>query len=593
MNRKFFIKIIGALIFLSMPMVIWTQENSANQYDALLNQADKNKGGSKQVFDLSLEQLQQQRGQLSTEQQEYLDYLLIFNLMYDGQYAEAAKAFESLFTRAKSTFVKVRVQSSLSNLYAFNREYRSVFRALQYVTNALPDIRDKDLKHTIYLATANSYLLTDRYQLAREFSNVLLKDEPEPFKRCRAMSYRQLAEIELQNTAAIHDVVFNEIFDLCISQKQYIVADLLALQWYEYQFKQLNDDFTGAEIERLISAVEKTCLNIDTQQFKSIVTGKDALLAQLHLANNDLTLAEDYAQKVLKDAAQLGESKHKQKAYQVLEAIAKLQNNTTLAYEYLRKHSGIESVLMKDKLDKQVAFAAVQHDVLAKELQLEQINKSNELLQTQAQLNAQNSLNQKLMLAWLVLAVSLLVYWVYRASKKRKELEILVELDHMTKILNRKGLEAHINQLITRKAAQRQTVHLAIMDLDLFKAVNDEFGHLVGDSVLKHVVYSLKNILDKNMILGRLGGEEFAIVACDVSNNEMYRRLEAMRKMVEKLDFSECEHPISLTASFGYASTETAGYSLQMLLTQADVALYDAKNSGRNQTIGYRSPDED
>lgn len=593
MNRKFFIKIIGALIFLSMPMVIWTQENSANQYDALLNQADKNKGGSKQVFDLSLEQLQQQRGQLSTEQQEYLDYLLIFNLMYDGQYAEAAKAFESLFTRAKSTFVKVRVQSSLSNLYAFNREYRSVFRALQYVTNALPDIRDKDLKHTIYLATANSYLLTDRYQLAREFSNVLLKDEPEPFKRCRAMSYRQLAEIELQNTAAIHDVVLNEIFDLCNSQKQYIVTDLLALQWYEYQFNQLNDDFTGAEIERLISAVEKTCLNIDAQQFTSVLTGKDALLAQLHLANNDLTLAEDYAQKVLKDAAQLGESKHKQKAYQVLEAIAKLQNNTTLAYEYLRKHSGIESVLMKDKLDKQVAFAAVQHDVLAKELQLEQINKSNELLQTQAQLNAQNSLNQKLMLAWLVLAVSLLVYWVYRASKKRKELEILVELDHMTKILNRKGLEAHINQLITRKAAQRQTVHLAIMDLDLFKAVNDEFGHLVGDSVLKHVVYSLKNILDKNMILGRLGGEEFAIVACDVSNNEMYRRLEAMRKMVEKLDFSECEHPISLTASFGYASTETAGYSLQMLLTQADVALYDAKNSGRNQTIGYRSPDED
>jgi|GEM_PF-3973921 len=73
----------------------------------------------------------------------------------------------------------------------------------------------------------------------------------------------------------------------------------------------------------------------------------------------------------------------------------------------------------------------------------------------------------------------------------------------------------------------------------------------------------------------------------------MYRRLEAMRKMVETLDFSECEHPISLTASFGYASTETAGYSLQMLLTQADVALYDAKNSGRNQTIGYRSPDED
>ncbi len=581
------------LILLCVSMLLWAQKSPTDHFDVLLHQADKNKGGSKQIVNSSLEQLQRQRAQLSTVQQEYLDYLLIFDSMYEGKYSEAAKAFEALFNRVESTFVKVRIKSSLSNLYAFNRNYHAVFKALEYVAIALPKLNDIELKHTIYLATANSYLLTNRYEISREFSELLLKDEPEPFKRCRALAYRQQAEIELQNHTAIHEDIFNEIIALCNSQKQYAISDILALRWYEYRFKQLEDNYQDAEIKPLIAAIENTGLQVDSQQFKSILAGKDALLAQLHLAEGDLDLAENYANKVIGDAAQLGNSKHIQNAYQVLEKIARNSGRFNLAYDYLLKRSEIESALMADALDKEVSFAAVHHDVMAKELQLQQMNKSNELLQTQAKLNAQNSWNQKLMLAWLALVVGILVYLIYRMSKKRKELEVLVELDHMTKILNRKGLETHINQLITRKAAQRQSVYLAIMDLDHFKKVNDEFGHLVGDWVLKHVVYSLKYIVDKNMILGRLGGEEFAIVACDISDSEMFQCLEAMRHLIKNLDYSECERPINLTASFGYASTDTSGYSLQMLLTQADVALYGAKNNGRNQTMGYQSPEVD
>jgi|GEM_PF-1571053 len=584
----FLLKCIGMLILLSVSILLSAENKTAEQFDDLLTLADKNKTASKKLFENSLSQLLDNQESLNGQQQEYLDYLLVFKHAYKGDYAQAINDFESLFKRAESVFVKIRVQSSLSNMYAFNRDYRSVFTALQYVVDALPSLENKDLKHTIYLATANSYLLTDRYQLAREFAEVLLKEEPAPYKQCRALTYRQLAEIELNNTTAIKTNTFQNIFEMCQSQKQFIVADLLALRWYEYQFLQLTDDASTEQINNLIKSVENTCLNIDTQRFKSILTNKDALLAQLYLAVNDLNVAQDYAQSVVKDGTQLGESKHLQKAYQVLESIARRQDNFSLAYEYLNQRSDVERALMKDALDKQVAYASVQHDLLAKEIQLQQLSQSNELLKTQQDLAAKENLNQKLIMAWLALMVGILLFWAVRAIIKRKKLESLVEIDHLTKILNRKGLEDHVGQLLTRKAGQKQPVHLAIMDLDHFKKVNDDCGHLTGDWVLKYVIYHLKSLLPEGMILGRLGGEEFALIGSGFTMNSMLEHLEKMRQMVQDLDYGESEQPITLSASFGVASSETAGYSLQMLLTQADLALYQAKNKGRNQVVVYQ-----
>lgn len=573
---------------MSVSILFCTEVKANDRFDNLLLQADKQKAASKQIFDSTINQLQQHRDQLSAEQLDYLDYLLIYDQVYKGDYNQAATDLEALFKRVDSTIIKIRTQSSLSNLYAFNRNYQSVFTALQYVTDELPKIEDRNVKHGIYLAIANSYLLTNRFHLAHEFAEIIVKDNPEPFKRCRAMAYSQLADIELDNRDNISEASLSELISLCQSQKQYAVSDLLALRWYQYQFDQLPGDVVEADIKHLISKVDQTGLQINTQQFKSILTGKDALLAQLYLAVDDLNLAQYYAQLVVKDAGKLGESRHLQKAYQVLETIARRQDNFSLAYEYLSQRSDVERALMTDALDKQVAYAAVQHDLMAKEIQLQQLGQSNELLRTQQVLAAKESLNQKLIMAWLLFMVGILLLWVVRVIIKRKKLETLVEIDYLTKILNRKGLENHVNQLLSRKASQRQPVHLAIMDLDHFKKVNDDCGHLTGDWVLKYVIYHLKTVLADGMIIGRLGGEEFAVVGCGFDMETMLEYLEKMRRKVLQLDYDKAERPINLSASFGVAASDTAGYSLQMLLTQADIALYQAKNNGRNQVVVYQ-----
>lgn len=588
MNWGILLKTIGALYFLSASMFLWAQHKPTDEFDILINQADKHKGASKQIFNESLKQLQENRSLLSDNQKDYLDYLLVFNRVYEGDFIQAITEFEKLFKQVDSVFTKIRIQSSLSNLYAFNRNYQAVFTALQYVTTELPKLENKDLKHSIYLATANSYLLTDRYHLAREFADIILKDNPVSFKRCRAMTYRQLADIELNNQDNILDDEVTKTISLCQSQQQYAISDILALRWYAYQFEHIANGETKDEIKRFITAVDKTCLDIDTKQFKSIITSKEALLAQLYLAVGDVRSAQDYAQSVVQDSDQLGDSRHKQKAYQVLESIARQHDNYTLAYQYLNQRSEIERSLMTDALDKQVAYASVQHDLMAKEIQLQQLSQTNELLKTQQALAAKESLNQKLIMAWLALMVGLLLFWVVRAIIKRRKLESLVEMDHLTKIYNRKGLEEHVGQLLIRKSGQGVPVHLAIMDLDHFKKVNDECGHLTGDWVLKFVVYHLKTNLPGGMMLGRLGGEEFAVIGHGFGIKTMLEHLELMRKRVKNLDYGESEQPISLSASFGVASSETAGYSMQMLLTQADLALYQAKRAGRDRVVVYQ-----
>ena len=110
-------------------------------------------------------------------------------------------------------------------------------------------------------------------------------------------------------------------------------------------------------------------------------------------------------------------------------------------------------------------------------------------------------------------------------------------------------------------------------------------GHLIGDWVLKNVIYTIKELIEENMIIARLGGEEFCVVVSDTTPEIMHKKLEVMRQAIEHLDCSEAGTDLSVTASFGFTSSETSGYSLPLLLTHADVALFEAKNKGRNQIV--------
>jgi diguanylate cyclase (GGDEF)-like protein len=162
-------------------------------------------------------------------------------------------------------------------------------------------------------------------------------------------------------------------------------------------------------------------------------------------------------------------------------------------------------------------------------------------------------------------------------------------LDPLTQVLNRRGLEQALDRELARYIRYKYSLTVAMVDLDHFKRLNDTHGHAAGDAVLVGVAALLKQTLRETDVLGRVGGEEFVMLLPHTNAEESYAILERLRLAVE-LNGSTLPHATRTTASFGATSTHgRESITGAELLNEADVALYTAKKSGRNQ-VRFISP---
>jgi diguanylate cyclase (GGDEF)-like protein len=155
-------------------------------------------------------------------------------------------------------------------------------------------------------------------------------------------------------------------------------------------------------------------------------------------------------------------------------------------------------------------------------------------------------------------------------------------LDPLTGVGNRRGFDAEAKRMLARARRDGTSTALLLLDLDHFKALNDRFGHLAGDRALKAFARTVAAELREGDLLGRLGGEEFAVALADCRTDQAARLAERIRRATAALALSEGGAEIRLTVSIGVASLRAAE-SLDALLTKADAALYRAKAGGRDR----------
>jgi len=162
-------------------------------------------------------------------------------------------------------------------------------------------------------------------------------------------------------------------------------------------------------------------------------------------------------------------------------------------------------------------------------------------------------------------------------------LETLSSRDAMTGIYNRRKF-FELGEVLFNDS--KPSVSAIMLDIDKFKAINDKYGHPVGDIVIKDVTQAIGKRLPESAIFGRLGGEEFAIVWSFDSWLEACELTEALRVAVAQLEITSYEgDSLNLTISCGLAGFKPSFHCLQDLLKAADEALYQAKGSGRNKSI--------
>ncbi len=186
---------------------------------------------------------------------------------------------------------------------------------------------------------------------------------------------------------------------------------------------------------------------------------------------------------------------------------------------------------------------------------------------------------------WLILSAVVLMFILYRFYVLRKyneQLQRLTITDNLTQIYNRLKLDAELEQQANLYDRYKQPFSIMIIDIDLFKQVNDRYGHQSGDVVLVEFTQVIKKHIRKTDIFGRWGGEEFMLIIPNTDIHKAMIQAEKLRLLIAKHNFKIVGH---LTASFGVAQFDEENNTIKQLISKADRALYQAKDQGRNRVV--------
>ena len=177
---------------------------------------------------------------------------------------------------------------------------------------------------------------------------------------------------------------------------------------------------------------------------------------------------------------------------------------------------------------------------------------------------------------------------LYKRGDELKEanarIEELAQVDELTGLLNRRYIIKSLNEEMARAQRTGVACSVAIIDLDFFKRINDQFGHPAGDEALRTFAITLFANLRTIDKLGRYGGEEFLLILPDTAKDHAVRTLDRLRSIVSEVDWTTISGSMNLTMSAGICSVRQED-SADGILARADAALYRAKDAGRNRVV--------
>ena len=175
---------------------------------------------------------------------------------------------------------------------------------------------------------------------------------------------------------------------------------------------------------------------------------------------------------------------------------------------------------------------------------------------------------------------------IYQDISERKSFEAWLEQqathDHLTGLLNRGEMQRLADKELDRATRYNHRLSLFMVDIDHFKRVNDEFGHQMGDEVLKTIAQVLGDVSRQIDIVARFGGEEFVLLLPETPEQKAKEMADRLRREVSRTEITDGFQELRVTVSIGIATFPQDGADFKALLGQADRALYEAKDSGRN-----------
>jgi diguanylate cyclase (GGDEF)-like protein len=541
----------------------------------LLTRADGIKTSDHAEFIQLMKRLGGEANELSPRQQIYLHYLQAWEVGYQGDYESAAPLLNAVIAESADATLRFRAGTTLANNYVIGSRFEDAFARINQLLDQLPQIVDKDARIQALGVAAFLSNEAGQYDLGLSYASQMLRENPIGDGNCKGRFF-QVQSLYESGKFAMLDKQPAEAIDACNKASEFLYAN--AIRVFVANF-----DIQHGQSSAAIKLLLKNYADVQRIGYPELISDFDSSLAQAYWNEGDITLAKQYAQAAVDKGVKHEFTKSLTNAYELLYLIAKKQGDPDAALTYHEKYMAADKGYLNDVSAKALAFQTVRQQVVAKKLQIDTLNKQNQILQLQQSLDKKASETSRLYIILLLVVVAFIAFWTYRIKRSQLRFMKLARRDGLTGIFNRQHFvsSAEVQLQYCRKSGRQAC--LVLIDLDHFKVVNDTHGHAVGDRVLKRAVEACEKHLRSTDIFGRLGGEEFGIVLPECTLEQAINRAEQIRVAIATAVSDDDIPDVPISASFGVATIARSGYELRQLLIHADDGLYLAKREGRNR----------
>ena len=539
----------------------------------LLKQADGLRTSNYAEFTDIVKSLDARVPGMSPVEQQYLRYLKGWQNVYTGDYDAAIGALKSLVRESQDPTLQFRSGVTLANVFVLATRYEDAFSQLNQLLALLPAISDKVAREQGLAVIAYLYNQVGEYELALGYAEKLTQEAPTGGGMCRG---EQLQLEALYKSEKLQSVgpEFEAGIDACVRSSESTYANLIR----SYEVRLHLDQ---GRYEDAVSLLKEHYDEVVQSRYPRMISEYDALLARAYRQTGDAALVRQFASAAIASGVKNQYTEPLIEAYRLLYLLAKEQGDTVAALAFHEKYAAADKGYLDDVSARQLAYERVNHEALANKLQIQTLNKENQLLQLTRE-------NNRLYIALLITVLGFFALWAYKTKRSQLHFMRLSQQDGLTGITNRPHFIALAEAALENGRRLQQEVCVVLCDLDHFKQINDKHGHASGDDVLRQTVAACQVHLRAGDIFGRFGGEEFGFLLSGCSLHEARLRAEQMRLAIASISSPRegAEAAVQgVSASFGIATTNASGYELRQLLAQADAALYQAKHAGRNRVV--------
>jgi diguanylate cyclase (GGDEF)-like protein len=549
----------------------------ADDFGQLLKQADSVKTSNHSEFVEVMQRLDGDAMKLSQEQRLYLRYLKAWQMTYHGDYEAAIPQLDAVIAESTDATLRFRAGVTAVNLMGLGSHFEEAFARLNPLLEQLPQIVDKDARVQGLSAAVQLYIEGGQYNLAVNYADQLLAENLSPEGACKGDFYKLYALYSSGKLRTV-DQQFQNGVDTCVK-----VGDALYANGIRSLIAAI--DIQRGEPAAAITLLQNNYADVQRTRYGRLISQFDAALAQAYWNEGELTLAQKFALDAVNSSFKNEYTEPLTVAYQMLYLIAQKQGDMGGALAYHEKYMAADKGYLNDVSERALAYETVKQQVLAKKLQIDTLNKQNQILELQQTLGKKAAVTSRLYIILLMMVVASIALWTYRVKRSQLRFMKLARRDGLTGIFNRQHFVEEVEHLLLYCRKSARDACIVLIDLDHFKIVNDTHGHAVGDRVLRRAVEACQTHLRSTDVFGRLGGEEFGILLPDCSLERAYRRAEQIREAIATASCGDSAPGIPISASFGVAVTARSGYELRGLLIHADEALYRAKREGRNRVV--------